>query len=476
MRSRRRLHPAAWAVHALGALREALLPLVLAVVIGGRSVSALMAIGLLAVAASATLGWLRWSRTWFWLDGEALHFVSGILSPDHTSVPIARIAAVDEVQGPVQRLFGVVAVHVQTAGGAAEGEIVLHAVTAPEARELRAALGEAGEEDQSIPALASWRLSTRELLVAAVTGPQIGVVLPVLAGLAGLVSQTVPDDEADDLLTGLPDAVGGWEVLAALVVGAVVVLSLAGAVVAFGGFTVQREPERLRLRRGVLERRAASVGVQRVQAIRIVEGLVRRPLGLCSVRLEVAGYAKEASAAQTLIPLCRRAEVRDLLAGLLPELPVPAGSPQRPPRRALRRYVLPPLIGYAAIAGLAGLAVTADAAPAAWWTAAGALAGVLLGVVRARAAGWWLDGGVVAARRHGLVARTTTVATAERLQFTAMSTSLPQRRARLATVRFAVASGHATGVDHLEATIAAGLLGGLRAARYAAAPAAAGAA
>jgi putative membrane protein len=462
---RRRLHPAAWVVHALGALREALFPLVVAVVIGGRSVSGLAFIGVLAVGISAGVGWLRWANTRYWLDDEALHFVTGIFSPDHTSVPLARVAAVDEVQGPVQRLFGVVAVHVQTAGGAAEGEIVLHALSTQDADDLRDSLGDAGAApDLDLP---SWRLSTGALLVAAVTGPQIGVVLPIVAGAAGLLSQTVPDDETDDLLQRLPELVGGsWEVLVLALAGAVLVLSLLGALVAFGGFTVHREPHRLRLRRGILQRRAASVGIGRVHAVRIVEGVVRRPFGLCAVRLEVAGYAQEAAAAQTLIPLCRRADLPRLLGELVPELPVPASPPQRPPGRALRRYVLPPSFAFVVLAALVVAPWTGPEAPL-WWTlGVAALLGALVGVVRARAAGWWLSDGVVAVRRHRVFARMTTVAIAQRLQHCAQSRSLPQRRGRLATVSLAVASGHETGVAHLDAEVAGRLFAELRAARY----------
>lgn len=466
MRSKRRLHPAAWVVHALGALRDVLLPLVVAVIVGGRSPSALALIGLFAVVASAGLGWLRWAHTQFWVDDEALHFVTGLFTPDHTSVPLQRIAALDEVQGPVQRLFDVVAVHVQTAGGAAEGEVVLHALSAADAAELRETLGEAGAEPAAPSDLPSWRLSPRALVVAAVTGPQIGVVLPVVAGTVGLLTQALPDEQADDLLTRVPELFGSWETFAVGFAATVVVLSLVGAVVAFGGFEVRREPQRLRLRRGIFQRRAASIGIGRIHAVRIVEGLVRRQFGLCAVRLEVAGYAREPAAARTLVPLCRREKVAGVLADLVPELSVPTTAPQRPPRRALRRYVLPPVAGLTAAAAVVTVPLAGSGALA-WWTAGvAAVLGALLGIVRARVAGWWLDGGVVAIRRHHVLARTTTVAIAQRLQHCVRSRSLPQRRGRLATVRMAVASGHATGVHHLDEDVATDLFADLRAARY----------
>ena len=95
---------------------------------------------------------------------------------------------------------------------------------------------------------------------------------------------------------------------------------MGGSLVAFAGFTVTRDGDRLRIRRGLLQRREAAVPVRRVHGVRVVEGLLRRPFGLATLRVEVAGYAAEASAARTLFPLLRRDEVEPFLAELLPEL------------------------------------------------------------------------------------------------------------------------------------------------------------
>ena len=63
-----------------------------------------------------------------------------------TSVPFDRVQAIDTVRGPVQRLFGAVELHVQTAGGGAKGEIVLKAVDPAVAEELR----EAGRAQRAV--------------------------------------------------------------------------------------------------------------------------------------------------------------------------------------------------------------------------------------------------------------------------------------------------------------------------------------
>ena len=465
--SERRLHPAAFLVHALGGLRDVLVPLLLALFAGARSPGSGTLIALAAVAMSVIIGYARWSTTRYWVADGALYFRSGVFSPDTQVVPIVRIAAVDEVQGPVQRLFGVVALDVQTAGGGSGGEIRLTAVSREEAAALRAALGHpaASQEEASEGAgeWAEWRLSRRELVLAAVTGPQLGILAPVAGAVAAFGQQVFGQDEAGEVVRRLPGTVHGWVLLGAAIAAIALLVSLAGAVVAFSGFVVRREPERLRLQRGLLQRRAATVRIGRVHAVRIVEGALRQPLGYCSVRLEVAGYAAERSAAQTLVPLCRRDEVAAVLARLVPELPVPEGPPERPPARARRRYLtLPALEG--AVAGALAAALVAVAGGPAWgWAAvpAGGLAGAAVGLGRWRAAGWWQSGVIVAVRSRPMLARTVTVAAVRRLQYRRLSCSLPARRAGLASVGFAVASGARAAVAHLDRAVARDLVGRL---------------
>ena len=93
-----------------------------------------------------------------------------------------------------------------------------------------------------------------------------------------------------------------------------------------------REEDRIRIRRGLISRNEATVPVGRVRAVRVVEGLLRRPFGLCALTVEVTGYADEASAARTLFPLVRVRDVRAFLDEFLPEMADDVGALERPPR------------------------------------------------------------------------------------------------------------------------------------------------
>lgn len=449
---RRRLHPAEILLGALDNVREAFIGMVVVIVLGAGGLSPIgaLALAVVGVLAAAGAGYVRWNNTFYEVQGGSLRYRSGILSPDETAVPLGRIGALDSSQGPIQRLFGVVALHVQTAGGGSEGEIVLRAVSEGAARDLRRAAGLADPVTEDLP---EWRLRLPDLIATAITAPQFGVVLPLLAGSAALLDDVV----GEGLLDRLPDQPGEIALAAVVLAAAAWLLSFAGALIAFAGFTVVRDGERLRIRRGVLSRRAASLPLGRVHAVEVVEGFARRPFGLATVRIQTAGYRDEPAAAQTLLPLVRVAAINGLLGELVPALSNGLGSLEPPPPRAARRYATPEALAGAAIGG--ALAVAWPTA----WPAIVVLAvlGALDGLLRHRSAGWRLSGGRLALRRR-LLARRTLVARTDRLQEHSLRTSPFQRRARLATLGVAVGSGKRARVAHLETAVAARLFERLR--------------
>ena len=457
----RRLHPAAVGASAVDALRGLAVPVLVLVVAGGNGdLGRILLYGLLGLAVSVGSALLSWVQTRWSVDDDTVRLRRRLLGESVTSIPLERVQAIDTVRGPVQRLFGAVELHVQAAGGGKAGEIVLRAVSPAEAEELREAVREASGEarpaggafDPAAPEAvasagpsATWSLGGRPLVLAALTSGSLGVLVPVVAFASQVLDDLVAPREAERLI---PHTAGG---LALLGVGVLVfawVLSVVGTLVAFAGFGVTREGARLRIRRGFVERREASVPVARVHAVRVIESPLREPFGLATVRVETAGYAAEPATAQTLLPLVRKRDLPDVLGRLLPELGVPAAAladlaPQ--PRRALRRQLVVPVAVALAVLVVACLV----------FGAIGALALVLVvgeavsAVARHRAAGWRLDDGRLVLRSRR-IARTTAVVDARRLQAVVASATPLQRRVRLASLRVDVSSGRGLAVEDFD--------------------------
>ena len=423
LRTPRRMHPAGILIEALRSLREMAIPLVIAIVVGaGAGSSRGLIYGVAGLVLVIVTGLVRWYTTSWSLDGSALHLRTGLLSRNEKVIPRERISSLDTTQGPLQRLFGVLELRVQTPGGGRHAEIVLRAVSRRDAETLRRALGHAAEAAPTPDA--RLRLTPGTLLVAALTAPQLGVLLPIAGGIAA-AGQDVMGNVSRQTFDGLPDTAGQWLLVAAGVIALAWLLSIAGAVVTFAGFEVVRDGDRLRTRSGLFARRAATLPLSRVQGVRMVEGLLREPFGLATLRVETAGYAGQGAVTQTLFPLVRRRDAAAVIDRFVPALAGSLDALQPAPARARRSYLVGPVL-----LALAACVLIALLWPDGWPAilvllvlAAG------LGELRFRAAGWRLDDGRVVLRSRD-IGRSTLVASTRRLQeHGTRQTPLQRRRA-----------------------------------------------
>jgi len=465
----RRLHPVGMLLAALATVRRwfglAAFPGVAALLNGefGMQTLLLVLLGVaLIVVLSAVWGVLSWRATTYRVSGGAFHLKQGVLQISERSLPLERIQSVDTVQGVVQRVFGVVGVRIEAAGGGGEPEISLSALSRTAAgalgEELTRSTSGVPTEIPEEPAVLR-RLTVRDLLLAGVTSGQIGVAASIVFGAWQAVERVLPRDFAQRLSEALlPRTIFAFLLLLLAFALFSWILAILGTVFAHAGFTLSRSSDGkyLHIRRGLLERHESTVPLARIQAIRVVEGVLRQPFGLAALRVESAGFGAESGISTTLFPLLPRREVRRFLRIAVPEFAAPLDNLGPLPGGARRRYVfrstLPVLVLAAPYAvlffpwGLAGLLLTFPAA--------------LYGLLRYRAAGQGLDDDRFVLRFRRL-ARTTVVAPRGRLQSRGYSVSPFQRRLGLATLKIEVASGSggtAFRLVDVDAKVAQGLI------------------
>ena len=432
------LHPAAigvWSTTQIGGL------VVLLVLNPASIFVAAPILGVLVVASV-----VRWSRFRWELRDGVLVIEQGLISRRRRVIPVERIQSVDLVRRIIHRLFGVVGVHVEAIGGGGDTEGQLDALSLPVAAQLRGALlaGRAAARGaSSLPLAEEPRAGADQGELLASTTPRTLVTAglteanaTLIAGLIGLLWEAF-GDRIDEVATRLPSLFSGnlavVAALAALIVAAV--LLVGAQLLAFWGFTLHRDADELRIRRGLLEHRFDTIPLRRLQALRIEENVPRRLLGRASVKADVAGKPGGGSGGtDTLLPLGAAAEARHLVERIL-DLPGVGDLALEPmPRRARSRRMVRALL----LVGLptAVLAVVWDprfaalallVLPALWiadasYCALGHVETTDVVVVRA---GWW-------------VRRTAFVPTA-RLQALVVDQALLQRPRRLATLRLGIA-------------------------------------
>jgi putative membrane protein len=451
----RRLHVLSPVFFAGGHLRR-LWPL--ALLIAARRQFWLLALGLLVLLGWSTLEWLRRTYT---LEGGALRLEEGVLARKLRAVPFDRIQQVELVRKPLHRLLGVATLRVETAGGGSAAEVDLDVVTLAEAQALRSSLlrakagvvGLPGDQVVAEPPAAPaervlLRLPIGEVMLAGITGTRAAAVLVVLGPLSQ-VADWFPDISDWFVRRFDPGTVAPTTAPAILAVALVAVavwlgLAAASSVVTDYGFTLARVADDLVVRRGLLERRESVLPLARLQVVRVEESLLRRALGLASIRIQSAGRSGGAdqTASRLAIPILQRSQVDRVLGELLPGAAPMPGLVLPPPaaqRRAVTRSVLwPTLLAVAvslALWPLTRLAVLAIPLVVALAVPAGLAAYRSLGHARR-------DGFLYA--RRGVPIRVTTVVPVAKAQSGSVRSSPFQRRAGLATLHVDVAGGGPT--------------------------------
>ncbi len=256
-------------------------------------------------------------------------------------VPLARLQSVDVVRPLLARALGLAELRLEVAGGgdteaplAYLSEDDAHRLRAPPARPRRGVAGPPGAAEPDEP-----------VLVRCPTGALVTSVL--LGGARG---------RHRGCCCSRPRARRG-----ARAAGAARRCSPASAPVAARhrrpascrrllaeyGFTVAESPDGLRLRHGLLETRAQTIPLGRVQTVRVREPLLWRRRGWVRVEVDVAGYAggqRRASRTTTraLLPVAPRAFALALAERVL-GAPLPTGAVRAPRARpAARPAVGPP--------------------------------------------------------------------------------------------------------------------------------------
>lgn len=274
------------------------------------------------------LGVVAWLVTRWRIENGVLRIESGLIRRTSRRFPPEQLQAVDVVRPAVARIFGLAEVRVRMAASSGTAGRLSYLPDA-EAEALRArllALAHGVAEHTPPPPEQVLFTIDSGRLVASILLSGLGVALELV--VIGLVVLAISDPAA--LAAALS---GGASALVAL--GTTVFRRLNGEF----EMTVAQAPDGLRLRSGLIQTASETIPRGRVQAVRMTEPLLWRPLGWCRLVVDVAGKQRSGRENRTvsgslraILPVGDRRQAQWLLQWVLPGA-LPVGTP--PPRRAV---------------------------------------------------------------------------------------------------------------------------------------------
>lgn len=455
----RRLHPLSPLLTLAPALRQLAVPAVLLLLASWQVAGPLIALGVVVVLLFTAL---RARATRYSLDHEQLLVWSGVFNKSVRVVSPSRVQQVELVQHLRHRVTDLAAIRIELVDtGTASTRVELDALHRAEAERLhdvlergrrRAAVATGNDSatpsdtDSSDvpapPASTLLRLSTRELVIAGLTGAPALLVPPLLVSAWVELLDLVERVSGIDLQpSGVPFVLlaAGLIVLWPLVAGGLMVFRC-------HGYEVGRSGDDLIARRGLLDTRVTVLPLPRVQLVDRSATVPRRWLRRAALEVRTAsgGTATHYPVGMT-IPGAPAATL-DALIGLVmgrPELILQVAThPPTARRRAIHRRFIAAATPVVAGTGVVSARHEASV-PVMLGTAAVVAIGVLL-LATVWGRSWYRrlghavrDGMVVV--RSGVLVEHLRVAPVNRIQSVTIAQSPWQRRAGLCTARLLLA-------------------------------------
>ena len=282
-----------------------------------------LGIGVVVIAFGA----ISWLVTRWRVEGKDLRIETGVIRRSSLRFPLAQIQAIDIVRPILARVFGLAELRLRM-GGATGASGRLAYLTAGHADTVRAQLLALSrgvtEEAHQAPEQVLLSVPAGRLVASILLGaPAIIVVVEVVALSVGAAI-------SPEAAIGIGSSSG------ALVLG---MLAFLWRRLNQGyNLTVAEAPDGLRVRSGLLDTTAETIPSGRVQAVRMVEPLLWRPLGWCRLEVDVAGRqrkegenAQEGRQLRAVLPVGTKQDAEWLLSRILPNTP---SARIRPPVRA----------------------------------------------------------------------------------------------------------------------------------------------
>ena len=388
MRSEHRLHPYSVIFGFLTQIRAFIVPGLLVLVGASSQGGDWEALTLLFVIPSGGFAFVRYLTYRYAYDTNELVVREGLIFRKERHIPYGRIQNIDAVQNVLHRILGVVEVRVHTGAGAAP-DATMSVLPATALADMRRrvfaerapdSVVEAADRAAAPPLLT---LTPRELLlcgfienrgavlIAAGFGFlwEIGVIDRLLGAMLGgrvsgrgLIRDLLRSAVSSTVVSIERVAIAILALIGLLL--AIRVLSMIWAFVRLYGFTIRLEDEDLRSEYGLLTRVAATVPLQRIQAVTIRETPLHRWVERVSVSATTAGGGHSGEAGrrrerELLAPLLRREALAAFIARILHGIDIDAIDWQPVSPRAVRREIK----GWLVMAGVVLLAALAVAGP-----------------------------------------------------------------------------------------------------------------
>lgn len=320
-----RLHPAAMYFNLIKVIKETIFGLGIGLIFTLKEslfyFLLFISIFLILLIISSILSWLRFT---YRIEENELRIEQGIFIRKKRYISLNRIHKIDLTANVIHRIFKLVKVQIDTASSGDGAEVSLSAIKTEDAVRLRKVLKRQEtlqnivETDESN---SMKKISWIRLFIAGTTSGSVGIILVALLAGFTQIEELIPKKLYNTTYTWIIDQ--GIIIIVGLIIFMLLLLwlfGIAGTMIKYGNFTIEKRAAELFVKRGLLETKELTIPFDRIQAIGIEQSLIRQPIKFVRIFAVVAGGSfDKMEPFPVLFPLIHEKEVEQFLREYLPD-------------------------------------------------------------------------------------------------------------------------------------------------------------
>lgn len=268
---------------------------------------------------------LSWLRFTYRMEESELRIEQGIFIRKKRYISINRIHKIDLTADVVHRLFKLVKVQIDTASSGDGAEVFLSAVKLEEGERLRKVLKKqqitTSKLEQIKKTYPTEKISWKRLFITGTTSGSVGIILVAIMTVFSQIEEIIPNNLYNFTYTWIVSQ--GITIVVVLILFVLFLLwifGIAGTMLKYGNFTIEKRENELFIKRGLLETKELTIPFDRIQAIGIEQSAIRQPIKYVQIFAVVAGGSfDKMEAFPVLFPILREGEVEHFLNKFVPE-------------------------------------------------------------------------------------------------------------------------------------------------------------
>ncbi|MCA1321548.1 PH domain-containing protein [Bacillus tianshenii] len=362
----KRYHPAWIAVELITALKNSVFAIVFLFILKANSTSSWIVWGRYLFIAAAILTifsvFMKWFMHRYELQASSIVVKEGILVKKQRTVAIERIQNHHSSTTFVHRWFNLTSLTLETGTSGDDAAITFPVITNLEKDRIlslleekgSAQVAENGENLEQKGRTVHFRSTRKDLFKASFTSLSFLAIFPLLSAVYFNLADFF--DIEDSAGSAAEYLIGHWWMLIILFVIAMalsVAIGFFKTVIKYGNYEISDDEERIYIEKGVGSSSSFSIQKHKVQAIVVEQSILKRLLGLASIKLITVGSAEgEEKDTSSLYPFMPKHEAYELLHTLLPDYPIEENMSRFPLKVLWLKLVLPYYLTILTAAGL----------------------------------------------------------------------------------------------------------------------------